>query len=187
MVSLQKTIRTQTLVLRDEHAWVREPQVRVTLTCLTGLWPARLLCPWDSPGKSTGVGCHALLQGTFSTEGQNSHLLHCRQILYLWLSHLRSPFLSLDIILSSRCFLNYLIYLPWVVLFFILYMNTVCLYTQICLKHKIVFLRIRNIGLFLKISFFIHSCFNELFSCSKLLNRKVSFLLENESRINCDC
>ena len=28
-----------------------------------GLWPARLLCPWDSPGKSTGVGCHALLQG----------------------------------------------------------------------------------------------------------------------------
>ena len=22
-----------------------------------GLWPARLLCPWDSPGKSTGVGC----------------------------------------------------------------------------------------------------------------------------------
>ena len=26
-------------------------------------WPARLLCPWDSPGKNTGVGCHALLQG----------------------------------------------------------------------------------------------------------------------------
>ena len=25
--------------------------------------PARLLCPWDSPGKNTGVGCHALLQG----------------------------------------------------------------------------------------------------------------------------
>ena len=23
----------------------------------------RLLCPWDSPGKNTGVGCHALLQG----------------------------------------------------------------------------------------------------------------------------
>ena len=27
------------------------------------LWPTRLLCPWDSPGKNTGVGCHALLQG----------------------------------------------------------------------------------------------------------------------------
>ena len=27
-----------------------------------GLKPARLLCPWDYPGKNTGVGCHALLQ-----------------------------------------------------------------------------------------------------------------------------
>ena len=25
--------------------------------------PTRFLCPWDSPGKNTGVGCHALLQG----------------------------------------------------------------------------------------------------------------------------
>ena len=24
--------------------------------------PARLPCPWDSPGKNTGVGCHFLLQ-----------------------------------------------------------------------------------------------------------------------------
>ena len=27
-----------------------------------GLEPTRLLCPWDSPGKNTGVGCHFLLQ-----------------------------------------------------------------------------------------------------------------------------
>ena len=26
-----------------------------------GLWPVRLLCPWDSPGKNTGVGCHHYL------------------------------------------------------------------------------------------------------------------------------
>ena len=32
-----------------------------------GLWPARLLCPWDSPGKNIGVGCHAFLQGVFLT------------------------------------------------------------------------------------------------------------------------
>ena len=32
-----------------------------------GLQPARLLCPWDSPGKETGVGYHFLLQGTFLT------------------------------------------------------------------------------------------------------------------------
>ena len=37
----------------------------------------------DSPGKNTGVGCHALLQTIFPTEGSNPHLLHCRQILYL--------------------------------------------------------------------------------------------------------
>ena len=31
-----------------------------------GLQPTRFLCPWDSPGKSTGVGCHFLLQNTFT-------------------------------------------------------------------------------------------------------------------------
>ena len=39
------------------------------------LQPARLLCPWDSPGKHTGVGCHALLQGIFPTQGSNLRLL----------------------------------------------------------------------------------------------------------------
>ena len=32
---------------------------------LATLWTARLLCPWDSPGKNTGVGCHFLLQRSF--------------------------------------------------------------------------------------------------------------------------
>ena len=61
-------------------------------SCLTlcdarphGLQPARLLCPWDFPGQNTGVGRHALLQGIFLTQGSNSGLPHCRQILY----HLR--------------------------------------------------------------------------------------------------
>ena len=36
----------------------------------------------DSPGKNTGVGCHALLQGIFPTQESNLGLLHCRQILY---------------------------------------------------------------------------------------------------------
>ena len=39
----------------------------------------------DSPGKNTGVGCHALLQGIFPTQGLKLHLLrllHCRRILY---------------------------------------------------------------------------------------------------------
>ena len=51
-----------------------------------GLQPARLLCPWDSPGKSTGAGCHFLLWGIFLTQELNPCLLHCREILYL-LSH----------------------------------------------------------------------------------------------------
>ena len=47
-----------------------------------GLQPTRLLCPWDFPGKGTGVGCHFLLQGIFPTQESNPGLLHCRQILY---------------------------------------------------------------------------------------------------------
>ena len=47
-----------------------------------GLYPTRLLCPWDSPGKNTGVGCHALLQRIFPTQRSNLGLLHFRQILY---------------------------------------------------------------------------------------------------------
>ena len=39
------------------------------------LQPAWLLCPWDSPGKHTGVGCHALLQGIFLTQGSNPCLM----------------------------------------------------------------------------------------------------------------
>ena len=43
-----------------------------------------LLCPWDSPGKNTRVGCHALRQGIFPTQRLNPGLLHCRWILYHW-------------------------------------------------------------------------------------------------------
>ena len=58
-----------------------------------GLQPTRLLCPWDSPGRTTGVGCHALLLGIFPSQGLNLcflQLQHCRQILLL-LSHWGSP------------------------------------------------------------------------------------------------
>ena len=57
---------------------------------LNGLLPARFLCPWDSPGKNTGVGCHFLLQAIFPTQGLNPGLPHCRQILY-HLSYQGSP------------------------------------------------------------------------------------------------
>ena len=44
----------------------------------------------DSPGKNIGVGCHAILQGIFPTQGLNPDLSHCRWILY-HLSHQGSP------------------------------------------------------------------------------------------------
>ena len=52
-----------------------------------GLYPSRLLCPWDTPGKNTGVGCYFLLWGIFLTQESNTHLLqllNCRRILYHW-------------------------------------------------------------------------------------------------------
>ena len=49
-----------------------------------------LLSPWNFPGKSTGVGCHFLLQGIFLTQGSNPGLPHCRQTLYC-LSYQGSP------------------------------------------------------------------------------------------------
>ena len=55
-----------------------------------GLQPARLLCPWDSPGKNTRVGCHALLQGICPTQKSNLRLLHW-QVDSLLLSHWGSP------------------------------------------------------------------------------------------------
>ena len=59
----------------------------VQLFCMQphGLQPTKLLCPWDSPGKNTRLGCHGLLQGIFQTQESNwclLHLLHCRWSLY---------------------------------------------------------------------------------------------------------
>ena len=43
-----------------------------------GLQPTRLLSPWDSPGKKSGLDRHLLLQGIFPTQGWSSERLHCR-------------------------------------------------------------------------------------------------------------
>ena len=50
----------------------------------------RLLCPWDHPGKNTGVGCHFPLQGILLTQGSHVSLLHW-QVDSLSLSHQGSP------------------------------------------------------------------------------------------------
>ena len=49
------------------------------------LWPTRLFCLWDSPGKNIGVDVRSLLQGIFPTQRWNPcllRLLHCIQVLY---------------------------------------------------------------------------------------------------------
>ena len=59
----------------------------------------RFLCPWDFPGKNTGVGCHFLLQEIFPTQGLNPGLPHCRQTLYCLSHQGRSEILQLFIVL----------------------------------------------------------------------------------------
>ena len=54
------------------------------------LQPHGLYSPWNSPGLNTGVGSRSLLQWIFPTQGWNSGLPHCSQILYQ-LSHKGSP------------------------------------------------------------------------------------------------
>ena len=75
-----------------------QPLSCVWLFVTPWMQPARLLCPWDFPGKNTRVGCHALLQGIFPTQGLNPHLLGLLhwQVDSLPLSHLGSPNLSIE-------------------------------------------------------------------------------------------
>ena len=82
----QKKIRCWSLELGDGYCICSHS---VVSNSLMSPWtvPASLLCPWDFPGKNTGVGCHFLLQGIFLTQGLNLHLLcllSCRWILYHW-------------------------------------------------------------------------------------------------------
>ena len=63
----------------------------------------------ESPGKNTGVGCHALLQGLFPTQGSNPGLPHCRWILYSLSHHewtIYSISLSFTIHFSGKTFKN---------------------------------------------------------------------------------
>ena len=68
-------------------------------SCLTlrpnELQPPRLLCPWDSPGKNTGVGCHFLPKGIFPIHGSNCISCIGRPIIYHLALHNLSEFLML--------------------------------------------------------------------------------------------
>ena len=88
--------------------FLKETKVLVTQSCPTlqfhRLQLIRLLCPWNSLGKNTGVGCHSLLQKIFPTQALNSGPLHCRQFLYRLnnRSNLEKPFL--DSTVPTSCY-----------------------------------------------------------------------------------
>ena len=69
-----------------------------------GLQYARLLCPWNSPGKDTGVGCHSLLQRIFSTLGLNPGLLLVERFFTIWAT--REPQNLLNSRIFGVCFLR---------------------------------------------------------------------------------
>ena len=57
--------------------------VRLFETPWTVAW-TKLLRPWDFPSKSTGVGCHFLLQRMFTTQGSNPGLPHWGRRFTIW-------------------------------------------------------------------------------------------------------
>ena len=85
------SLAVRKMQIKTTMQYESESESEVAQSCLTfsnpmDCSPTRLLCPWDFPGKNTGVGCHCLLQRIFPTQGSNPGLLHCRQMLYR-LSH----------------------------------------------------------------------------------------------------
>ena len=72
---------------KKDEKWKWNPSIMTDSLRPHGLYPTMFLCPWDFPGKSTGVSCHFLLQRIFPTQGSNPGLPSCRQTLSR-LSHL---------------------------------------------------------------------------------------------------
>ena len=98
---------------------MKEKWVLVAQSCPTLCDPmdcsppgSSILYPHGFSSKNIGVGCHALLQGIFPTQGSNPGLLHCREILY-HLSHQRSPWIMNNVL---SCFSRVRLFVtPWTI------------------------------------------------------------------------
>ena len=76
------------------HVGERDWGGRVSLSCMRaescltlrpcGLWPTRVLCLWDFPGKNTGVGCHCLLRNS-TLDSIYSIRVSVMQLAFTWL------------------------------------------------------------------------------------------------------
>ena len=99
-----------------------------------GLYPSRLLCPWDFPGKNTGMGCHFLLQGIFLTQGSNWYLLgvpHWQADSLPWASHPGIPIAStISLYFCPPIFFKFIYFVLQVILLcFISILNAICLWS----------------------------------------------------------
>ena len=91
--------------------WICLCLVTLDLSDSVTFWTvaARLLCPWDLPGKNPGVGFHVLLQAIFLTQGSKLCWLHWKWILYHWgtretrLSLQIYPFWTIHILCGILC------------------------------------------------------------------------------------
>ena len=85
LIFLQKTLRSRCAATKGVSHSVVSDSLRPH-----GLQPAGLLCPWNSPGKNTGVVAIPFSRGIFPIQGSNLGLPHCRQVFY-HLNHQGSP------------------------------------------------------------------------------------------------
>ena len=85
---LEKGMETHSSILAWRVPWTEEPGELQSTVIMERKdsdagrdWGQEEMHPWDFPGKSTGVGFHALLQGISPIQGSNLVLPHCRWIL----------------------------------------------------------------------------------------------------------
>ena len=90
-------IQSRCLVLIVAAVCVLSRFSRVRLFVTPWTLAHQVLCPWDSPGQNTGVGCHALLQGIFLILGLNLSLLpSCIAGGFFIPEPPRKPYLTID-------------------------------------------------------------------------------------------
>ena len=83
-IEVPEKIRARTTIF----LYLKVQRELVAHVCLTHCDPmdcnARLLCPWNSPGKNTRMGSHSFLQEIFLTQGSNPGILYHRQIFFFF-------------------------------------------------------------------------------------------------------
>ena len=150
-MTAEKAISLFVVFLRFSR-WV----VSDTFLTLWSVQRARLLCPWDFPGKNIGVDCHFLLQGIFPTQGSNTLLLH-QQAESLPLSFQECPShcsICINLIISGNEYL--LCLLVTCVFYCVNYLFMKCIH--LCIKRSSFFilvfqcsLCVRHIGFCLQV------------------------------------